>query len=89
MVLAISEWLTGRREVGGLVGFFHVNRWSPTNVALVAFAVAIGGISSNLLATMIADGGWTGTFVRYPLKAGIYLFLVLGSAVVTTIVVVR
>jgi hypothetical protein len=92
MCVALSDWLTGRRPAGiaqGFVRAFRANQWSPGSVALVVFAVAIGGVSSNLLAAMISELGWTETFARFPLKAGIYAGLVLTSAVVTTIVVVR
>ena len=92
MLFAVSDRLTGRRPAGIVQGFvraFHVNQWSVGNVILVAGAVAIGGVASNLLASMISDFGWADTFVRYPLKAGIYLVLVLTSAVLTTIIVVR
>jgi len=89
MLLAVSDWLTGRKELGALTRVFRADHWSPGNVILVAFAVAIGGVSSNLLASMISDVGWTETFVRFPLKACLYAALVLASAIVTTVVVVR
>jgi hypothetical protein len=87
-LLAISGWLTGRKELG-LLRALRVQEWNAQNVVLVVTAVAVGGVASNLLATMISDHGWVETFARHSVKAGLYATLILVCALVTTIVVVR
>lgn len=73
-------------------GFSRIVRpkpWDPEIVALVVLAVAIGGIASNLLATMIAEEGWVGAFERNPVRATVYAALVVGCALTTTVVVLK
>lgn len=63
-------------------------QWSVGGVVLMVAAVVIGGLTSNLLATMIAEEGWVGAFERNP-KAWLYAVLVVSCAVTTTVVVLH
>ena len=86
---AISSWLTGKAEMGLLNAALHPSRWDPSKAALVVLAIAIGGLASNLLATMISDNGWTETYGRHSTRAVAYTTLIVVCALVTTIVAVR
>ena len=68
---------------------FRIRQWQPTEVALVVAAIAIGGISSNLLATMISTHGLSETFSIYPVKASLCTVLIVVCALITTITVTR
>jgi hypothetical protein len=83
------EWLNGRKELGLFRNFYSAGGWHPFNVFLVVIAIVLGGVASNLLATMISEHGWAGAFARYPTKATVYAGLVVASALTTTIVVTR
>ena len=79
-------WARGVGRFWGRVS--DPGHWSIGSVILVVAAVVLGGLTSNLLATMIAEDGWVGAFHRNP-RAWIYAVLVVGCAVTTTVVVLR
>ena len=66
---AISSWLTGKAEMGLLSAAMHPSRWDPRKTTLVVLAIAVGGLASNLLAAMISEQGWTGTYGRDSTRA--------------------
>ena len=78
-------WLTGRR---GFLRWFR-REWEPQYIALVVVAVVFGGLLSSLLSALIKEEGWGGAFMRHPLRATMYLAVVVACAIVTTVVVVR
>jgi hypothetical protein len=83
-------WLNGRKEISLLRHFYSFDKgWQPVNVVLGVTAVAVGGVSSNLLAAMVSQDGWAGAFSRSPLKATIYAGLIVACAVATTVIVAR
>jgi hypothetical protein len=83
-------WLNGRKEISALHNFYSFDKgWQPVNVLLGVTAIAVGGLSSNLLAAMISQHGWEGTFARSPTRATVYLVLILTCALTTTVVVAR
>jgi hypothetical protein len=88
LAIQLNGWLNGRKE-RDLVRVFKPSQWQPTEVALVVAAIAIGGVSSNLLATMISTHGLSETFSLYPVKATVYSVLIVVCALVTTITVTR
>jgi hypothetical protein len=88
LALQLGAWLNGRKE-RDLFRVFRPNEWQPTEIALVVVAIAIGGLSSNLLATMISTHGLSETYSLYPVKASIYTALIVVCALITTITVTR
>jgi hypothetical protein len=88
LALQLSGWLNGRKE-RDLLHVFRPDQWQPTEVALIVAAIAIGGVSSNLLAAMISTHGFSETFALYPVKATFYTALIVVCALITTITVTR
>jgi len=88
MMVALSGWLTARDGLG-IFRVFQPHHWDPGRIALVVAAVAVGGVASNLLASMIAEAGWSEAFGRHRVKAAIYTTLIVACALITTVTAIR